>query len=674
MKRVFLLSLGLLIGMAGFAQVKGTRSEMAKQNVLTQKVTNDGSEVVPATSYAPANVLPSASNVSLTRGVEATLTSTMTTNYDLQSNSAIGNRIAAWSDGSAAFTATWDYSGSTSYPNRGTGYNYFDGESFGEEPSARVEDTRSGWPSICAYGDGELLASHATGTNLYYRETKGEGDWTLLHTFNIANDGRDWTWPRIGVTTDGTNSAIHIIFADQATDAQNNNVNYIAYYRSTDGGQTWTENPAFAALSEEYNLNIGADDYVMATNGNRIAVTFFSVTYDLFYMYSDNGGETWEKNMICVNPFKAAQGENFSWYQETVSDATDSVYWNDNSGSIAIGNDGTVHVTWAIGRWAPAPDSGFGYLSYWPFVIGCVYWNSNFENEQGTHVIPAWGDWSGDAEFQDEFVWPGQVLGGHGHTMDTDRIEEMAAAIGNGNLHFYGYASEATPNSEDGPAYDNDTWGNRWGSYRTYNGLATMPSIAVDDENNIAILYSGLSDSRTGATAAGTSFYYRSPFLHRMCDGVWEDWYQASIIAQGIQHREEEAYSFCAYPNEVNGNLFFSYSADEEFGLVLDEDQQSLTDNTIYAVRLTSWLAIDETKDVVYNIYPNPATDYICISSDSNADATITFVNLAGQTVKSINKNLIAGVNSINIDLESGVYFCTVTANGYSRTTKVVVK
>ena len=109
-------------------------------------------------------------------------------------------------------------------------------------------------------------------------------------------------------------------------------------------------------------------------------------------------------------------------------------------------------------------------------------------------------------------------------------------------------------------------------------------------------------------------------------------------------------------------------------GLFLDDDQTVMTDNTIYAVRVAKIDDVTEVKDVVYNIYPNPASDYICISADAVADATITFVNLAGQTVKTINTNLTIGNNSISIDLASGVYFCTVNANGFSKTTKVVVK
>ena len=57
-----------------------------------------------------------------------------------------------------------------------------------------------------------------------------------------------------------------------------------------------------------------------------------------------------------------------------------------------------------------------------------------------------------------------------------------------------------------------------------------------------------------------------------------------------------------------------------------------------------------------------------------DTEATITFINLAGQTVKSFNKNLTTGENSVNIDLESGVYFCSINANGFNKTVKVVVK
>lgn len=667
MKKVLLLSLGLLVGMAGFAQVR-TNSENAKKNQLTHVKTNDGTEISPAAAYAPSAVLPSVTSTQIREHqIIVDLMSTMTTNYDLQSNSAIGNRIAAWPDGSVAVTATWDFSGDNTWPERGTGYNYYDGSDFGDEPEARQEPAKSGWPTICAYGNGEILASHNTGVNVYYRATKGQGDWELLT--NLQSNGHEWTWPRVACTADGT---LHLICADQFTE-DGHNVSLITYFRSTDGGHTWTEDPYFNNLSVEYNKELSADDYVIAVNGNRIAVACFSMTYDLFYVMSEDAGLTWEKHIVCEHPYKAKYGQNFDWGQTTVSKETDSIHWNDNSGSIAIGNDGTVHMAWALGRWAPAPESGWGYYSSWYFTPGCVYWNSNYRNEQGTNVIPAFGNWSGDASHP-EWVWPGTLLGGHDYTMSYERIQLLEEAAGNGTLHFFGHASEKVQNDPEGPDYDSDLLNNIWGSYRTFDGYSSMPSIALDNDKGVYILYSGLSDTRTG-TASGAEYYYRSPFLHVCVGGVWDEWYEATVVATGVAHGIEEAYSVTAYTNEVDDHLWFAYSADDGMGLFLDDDQTVITDNIIYAVRVAKIPDdVTEVKDVVYNIYPNPASDYICISADAVADATITFVNLAGQTVKTINTNLTIGNNSISIDLASGVYFCTVNANGFSKTTKVVVK
>ena len=78
---------------------------------------------------------------------------------------------------------------------------------------------------------------------------------------------------------------------------------------------------------------------------------------------------------------------------------------------------------------------------------------------------------------------------------------------------------------------------------------------------------------------------------------------------------------------------------------------------------------------MVYNIYPNPATEnYIVIEAAQSVDATISIVNLVGQTVKQFNQSLGLGANTVNIDLRSGVYFCTISANGFNKTVKFVVQ
>lgn len=677
MKKVFLLSLGLIMGLSAFAQSRASQQakiskEMRDHMETVQVKSNVGTEMAPTMSYTPGNVvLPSMQNSRIVRDDQEMFESgTMVTDYDLQSNSAVGNRIAAWADGSAAIVATWDQGYNGSYPVRGTGYNYFDGEEWGDEPEDRVEiaenglNVYSGWPSICAYGNGEVLASHGGGNvNIFYRATKGVGNWTKIATITGA------TWPRIACTADGT---LHLICADQ--DSSNTKLNYVWYYRSTDGGNTWTEVEYVANLEEEYNNKLGADDYVMATNGNRVAIMFSSQQYDIFYILSEDAGLTWTKQVIAEFPYPDYDDDaNWASGSPVISNLTDTIDWSDNSHSIAIDNDGTVHAVWGMMAWAPSSDQQ-GYISIWTFRnTAIVYWNSNYVNEQGGHNIPNFGDWSGDAAHPE---WANNGEGGKSGTLRYNRMIEMCwdesgdDIVINPNLNIFGWASAETPGTV---ANWDDYYGNSWGWYRSY-GVSTMPGIATADNGNVAVIYSELSDNRTAEGDDGT-FYLRSAFVHQRIQGEWNQPNTEWCLSNNVMHMVNEVYPTFALDKSVGGNYWFGYSEDNTFGLFMDEDQTEPTDNTIWAVRIADDPdAVTETRDVVYNIYPNPASDYIMISADANADATITFVNLAGQTVKAINTSLTIGQNSLSIDLASGVYFCTVNANGYSKTTKVVVK
>ena len=94
------------------------------------------------------------------------------TQYDLQSNAAIDDRMAG---NEAAVSAAWIMSLDVSpFEDRGSGYNFFDGNVWGEQPYERVEDVRIGWPSINHMGDGrEVIISHAgieTGLHMVRRD------------------------------------------------------------------------------------------------------------------------------------------------------------------------------------------------------------------------------------------------------------------------------------------------------------------------------------------------------------------------------------------------------------------------------------------------------------------------------------------------------------------------
>ena len=177
--------------------------------------------------------------------------------------------------------------------------------------------------------------------------------------------------------------------------------------------------------------------------------------------------------------------------------------------------------------------------------------------------------------------------------------------------------------------------------------------------------------------------YYRSTVMSYKAANE-EGWHVAvEHVFDDFMHMVDESMFVNAAPSVTRqGEFWFSYVADNVPGLAWGSgaSQSSPENNQCYVFKISSEFIPVGTeeiiaRDVVYNVYPNPASEYIFVSSSMDADATVTFTNLAGQTVKVVNTNLTTGDNSVSInDLNSGVYFCTVSANGYSHTTKVVVK
>jgi len=682
MKKVLFMSLAMAVAMTGFAQRVNVSTAMKNASATAQKPSElriaDGSQAQGMQFNMPQHMVQS---VNRNRGYEETMT--MYTNYDLQSNSALGNRIATWADGTASIVATWDASAITSFPDRGAGYNYYDG-GFGDFPEVRQEPMKSGWPSIAACGDGELLASHATGVNLYYRPTKGQGDWTLL--YNWGNDYGAPTWPRV-VCSGPNDEYIHVVMCKQISVGDGYD-NHIYYTRSSDGGQTWSELVDFPGLDNDadgdYRNQLSADDYVMAANGNNVAVMFSSYTTEVFYMISHDNGATWERQIIAPFPILGADGNpvhaiNFDDYPEGM---VDTIHTSDNSHSIAIDDNGVVHAAFGLFHWKVADADSY---TYWPaYGYGIVYWNSNYTNELGGHEILPFGQSAGDAAHTE---W---MDNGIGYTLIPERIEELSMLNGQGaNLYVFG-AIDDNNNGTYGE-YDNVT-GASW-HYRSL-GLCTMPAVAVDEMGNIAIIWSVWSELRV---CAETGFSYRSAWVTlRDYTGTWFD--NVYNLSEGFDHELSEVYPTFAAPKAYNGEFWFGYSEDDKQGLYLDISDNypnsnggDLTENYIWAVKivpspedpgLESW-AVEEHNAInpmtTTRVYPNPATDVLNVevNASQTSEMAISVFNIMGQKVMEQQANLNAGINTTAIstsDLSSGIYFVTVKANGYENTMKFIVK
>lgn len=663
MKKVLLLSLGLAMGFSAFAQKTVVKSELNRVNVT--KGAAFGTEVVTNTAetFAPKTQQSVVTN----RYSHREESEVIHTTYDLQSNSFLANRMYQRNDGSIGVVTTFSMAENASAADRGTGYNYYNGNEWGEMPEARIESERTGWPSIAPWGaEGEIIVNHSSGVNYLIREKAGEGEWTMGTIPAPAGleglpSGLNPTWPRVA-TSGPNNEVIHVISAAQ--DANDGNASYTFYARSTDGAQTWdvSYGPLFND-GDHYNI-YSADDYAIATNGDNVALLYCGgiTGHAVVYMSADNG-LTWERHIAWENPY---YGLDFGTDEASIFEKL----FVPAHGTVAIDNDGVAHVAMSVGCISHSeltPD-GLSW-SIWSGLPmdGIAYWNT----AKGQPIQPRI---EGNPHSALQLWFPAE-----------DDPEAYQAAFD--STLFCGWIPAHPETYWAGETMSNDLifWGStvegQAGDYMSQFGgcISAYPSIAVDAEGNLAMAYSAPDQTRVG------DYLFRTPYVSYLPKGE-SQWLIAvdNFFVDEFLHMYDEATCVTAVPNPVKPNEFiFSYLADPDLGFAFGTapSQAAYSESILYVGKISSEYIIPDdvneviAQDVVYNVYPNPASETIYVASSMKADAVVTFTNLAGQTVKVVNANLTTGQNSISInDLNSGVYFCTVTANGYSHTSKVVVE
>ncbi len=630
MKKLLCLTIALAFGATTFAQRTYQKINHPKANEAVQatyQAPND--PAVEATAFTPPeNMVQVQTNRSSMNYEE---THIWTSQYDLQSNSALGNRVYQWADGTVSAVGTWGVTGAPGFPDRGAAYNHFDGTSWGPLPTQRLEVDRSGWPAIAPLGEnGEVVVSHGGtpfGIIAYTRATKGSGDWTITQLTNP--DGFELTWPRV-ITSGADNNVIHVVATDQIDAANPNEEVPIFYNRSTDGGESWEGWIPMPGLDSEYHAyNHSADDYVFAANGDVVVLAFFSAWLDLFYLKTTDDGETWEEHTVWEHPYRP-----FLW-NETIT--TDTLYACDNSGHIAIDNDGLVHMVWGISR-VGHNEVGTSY-QYWPVTDGIGYWNESMGQIPTHPDNPHW-------------------------TLSAENLDEMGMLVG------------WVPD-EDGDGEVN-IFDLELMTYRAL-GLSTYPTIAIDDVGTIVVAYATVSETRNNG-----EFYYKSIYASYK-DGVYGTWYYAEDnLMDNFIHLFDEGYGTTAAANAYDNTFWLIYNADNTPGLALDEDHV-YQDNFMFAVKLNPVVVgLNQYVNPITDIsaaYPNPASGshvYFNLSlSKASNNIVVDVYNLAGQLVSQQKMSASMGMERIAIEtnnLQSGVYFTTITVDNYKETRKFVVK
>jgi len=627
MKKLLLLSLVLSIGIVGYSQnvpsiSKELRNTTAEGTFIkgTDDATNFNNPVSTVKStgaYAPSEHI-----IGITQ-------------YDLFSNTMIGGRFHRFDD--ATMAGVWIFGlEASAFPDRGTGYNYYNGTEWGPQPTVRVEDTRCGWPNIAAWGaGGEIGVAHngVEGLEFIQRETKGTGDWTQTNFLGPAGFENDLTWPRL-ITSGENNEVIHMI--------ANSYVEYMGqptallYSRSMDGGASWDpQNIVLDGLGPDYYTEVGADDYLFAARGNTVCILVGSAWQDLMYMRSDDNGDTWESNIVWEHPYPF-----FDW-NVTIADTMFAV---DNSAHLTIDYEGHVHVVFGITRVAHW-EVGTTY-NYYPYVDGVGYWNDEmapFSNDHDALAPPQYG------------------------YANSEMIED---------LNYIGYMQDV---DGDGQITLNT-------DIMSYRQLAPsgMPSITVDEFGYKYVLFASTTE-----TYENDVFNYKHVWA-RGYDNASKGWGDFMDLTSDIVHIFDE----CVFPiiaSSSDANIHYIYQADITPGIALDDDHAYQENRWIYGqlskVELTpSWtgIGVDEANLIddshVSQNFPNPfsTVSTVNVRLEEAANLSLVVTNMTGQKVIEMNKGQLAAQNhTFTIDaskLQSGIYFYTVTAGTSQVTRKMIVE
>jgi len=624
MKRCLLFILALSFGVFTYAQQRAVVSKV-NRNVKFKKA-----EPIKDVGNSQSTYSPGTKSVSLLTDEDIGGTW-----YDLQTNAASQNRIYLFDDGfiGATWTMGLDAPG---FADRGTGYNFFDGDNWGPEPGERIEDEKCGWPSYTKWGEnGEIIANHTYFDGIWVgnRPEKGTGEWNV-NILGGPSGAVDLTWPRV-ITTGLSNNIVHVISCTWVTIPALGQENALLYSRSQDGGNTWDiENYDFEELGPDYYENVGGDIYEFAEPFDTDEVAFLvgGSWTDLVLMRSEDNGSTWTKTVIWECPFPLVGGTN--------PQITDAFYGPDGAHHLAYDQNGKIHVVFGINR---AVCDGSWPGSWFPGVGGIGYWNEDRPTfSADTNALSPYGDIGSELVEDYSLIGWTQDLNGN-DTIDVEDASELAAY---------------------------------------YLGFSSMPQIVIDETNHMFVVYSSITESYTGGLANQT---YRHLWCRTSPNGEW--WSDFTDLNSDLAY----VYDECVFPSVAansDENIYFTYQADGEPGLHVRGDEDPPGDNYT-RVMSVAWADIisgvkeNETlikNDNVSQNYPNPfnGKSKVYVMLEEAATLNLEVHNIMGQLIYSTPENKYnSGKVEFTIDgsqLEPGIYFYSIVSGTSSVTKKMIIE
>lgn len=535
------------------------------------------------------------------------------TSYQLQSNSSVQNRIVHNTDHTISAVTTFSNTASTGgWPDRGTGYWYYDGTTWSAAPNTRVEAVRTGWPSVLVLGDNsEVVICHNTQSlaayDLYFmkRPVKGTGTWTENASI-IANTPAPYgnLWPR--AVAGGTNNmTIHLISLVNPVDGSDNDVFYlgqqgaITYSRSTDGGTTWDILHSIPSQHDSTQYRgFSADSYALDARGNTVAYVVGGEMNDLFLMKSTDNGSTWNKTVIRSFPIP--------FFDDQLIDTTET---NDGTVAVILDTNDVAHVFY--GAMMVLNDNNTdGQYSYFPGTSGIMYWNEGMGSNPPVLI----------ADLED---------------LDNSGAIDIAA----------------------------------YGTY--YNSLTSFCSAGLDEQNNIHLTYAAaVENSDDGDGKSVRNIYYT-----KSGDGgnTWvdpvrvnADEYSEQVYCSITRNVDPTCISMLYQSDIYAGHGVGTGNPDE------GTNASSVADVVYVCYELFSGVNEYLNLSEQVSIYPNPSAEMVNINSLYMVDR-VELMGLSGKIIASYTVN--GQQTQINVgSLPSGMYLMNIYSEGAKAVRRLVKK
>ena len=641
MKRTITLITTLFISLLMIGQTNPTQTKNGvMKKALYDKINITGDEIL---SHLIVN--PNPTTAANLKTISSSETLIGTTTYDLQSNASVQNRIVV-DRSTGSISAGWTISQEFTnvFSDRGTGYNFFDGSSWGMMPNDRIEPSRGGWPSIITLGSGkEASITHNTDNSyihMAHRPTTGSGMWDsqILSTQDSTGIYQYMIWNR-SVVGGINNNTIHMIALTAPTanagTLHNGLDGALLYYRSQDEGITWDRRDIqLPSLDTSMFNGMTGDVYAMDAKGETVVIAYFNDWGDSFILKSDDNGDNWTRTTFLdfpVDKYTMDSGLDLDGDLEM-----DMVYSTDNSGTVILDANNQAHIF--VGNMAYLDDDlADGLFSFFPGTNGLLYWNESM----GPDLTPP--------VCQDSSLWYSELMPVIVQAPDLNGDSLVAGIDSTGGYALY------------------------------YTSRSSMPSAGISANGEIYVSFSSYVENIDNGTQV-----FRHIYITKSTDGgnTWKT--PVDVTPHTVWNGLQECVFGSMY-KVVDDKIRIVYQKDFEPGLAVRGDEDLVDNNDIIYLEIDTVGLFDaplSTNNLInttnINIYPNPSTEIttIQLTSLKSQKINITITDILGKTVFSETKTINEGINieKINItNLNTGIYSLDIHMDSNIISNKLII-